>query len=56
MMASSFSVRKGDNMDIKKFHERFNLYFENESLLKQAFMHTSYVNEHRDQSLEDNER
>ncbi|MDQ0159125.1 ribonuclease III [Alkalibacillus salilacus] len=43
-------------MDIKQFQERFNLYFENESLLKQAFMHTSYVNEHRDQSLEDNER
>ncbi|WP_411955429.1 ribonuclease III [Alkalibacillus sp. S2W] len=56
MMSSSFSIRKGDSMDIKQFQERFNLYFENESLLKQAFMHTSYVNEHRDQSLEDNER
>lgn len=56
MMSSSFSIRKGDDMDIKQFQERFNLYFENESLLKQAFMHTSYVNEHRDQSLEDNER
>ncbi|NIK10756.1 ribonuclease III [Alkalibacillus almallahensis] len=55
-MSSSFSIRKGDDMDIKQFQERFNLYFENESLLKQAFMHTSYVNEHRDQSLEDNER
>ncbi|MET3682104.1 ribonuclease-3 [Alkalibacillus flavidus] len=43
-------------MDIKHFQDRFNVHFENESLLKQAFMHTSYVNEHRDQSLEDNER
>ena len=30
--------------------------FENEQLLKQAFTHSSYVNEHRKKSYEDNER
>ncbi|MDQ0215094.1 ribonuclease-3 [Oikeobacillus pervagus] len=32
------------------------IQFENESLLKQAFTHSSYVNEHRKKPYEDNER
>ncbi|WP_188205775.1 ribonuclease III [Alkalibacillus aidingensis] len=43
-------------MDLKQFQELLNIQFKNEQLLKQAFMHTSYVNEHQDPQLEDNER
>ncbi|MDQ0350591.1 ribonuclease-3 [Alkalibacillus filiformis] len=43
-------------MDCKHFQQKFNIQFNNEELLKQAFMHTSYVNEHQDDSLKDNER
>lgn len=34
----------------------FNLSFRQSKLLNEAFTHSSYVNEHRDQSLKDNER
>ncbi|GAA0461013.1 ribonuclease III [Alkalibacillus silvisoli] len=43
-------------MDFKQFQQKYNIQFNNDQLLKQAFMHTSYVNEHRDAGLEDNER
>ncbi|MGP4072622.1 ribonuclease III [Piscibacillus sp. B03] len=43
-------------MDFKQLQNDINIQFNNEDLLKQAFMHTSYVNEHREQQLEDNER
>ncbi|RPF56025.1 ribonuclease III [Aquisalibacillus elongatus] len=43
-------------MDFNQLQNQLNLSFNQIDLLKQAFMHTSYVNEHRDQNLEDNER
>ncbi|UII57863.1 ribonuclease III [Cytobacillus spongiae] len=38
------------------FQEKLGIQFDNESLLKQAFTHSSYVNEHRKKPHEDNER
>nr|WP_263328021.1 ribonuclease III [Neobacillus sp. Marseille-Q6967] len=40
----------------KDFQEKIGIHFENEKLLKQAFTHSSYVNEHRRKPYEDNER
>lgn len=42
--------------DFKKFEERIGATFENKELLKQAFVHRSYLNEHPDFGLEHNER
>jgi ribonuclease-3 len=41
---------------IQQLQERINLTFRNPSLLKQAFTHTSYVNEQRGARIADNER
>lgn len=38
------------------FQEKMNIHFSDEKLLKQAFTHSSYVNEHRRKPFEDNER
>lgn len=38
------------------FQQRLGIEFKNEKLLKQAFTHSSYVNEHRRKPYEDNER
>jgi ribonuclease III len=38
------------------FQQSIGIKFENEKLLMQAFTHSSYVNEHRRKSYEDNER
>jgi len=40
----------------KEFQAVIGIHFENEKLLKQAFTHSSYVNEHRRKPYEDNER
>jgi ribonuclease III len=40
----------------KDFQSKIGIHFENEKLLKQAFTHSSYVNEHRRKPYEDNER
>ncbi|WP_407936279.1 ribonuclease III [Litchfieldia alkalitelluris] len=40
----------------KEFQEHQGILFKNESLLIQAFTHSSYVNEHRKKPYEDNER
>jgi ribonuclease-3 len=40
----------------KDFQQFIGFRFENEKLLKQAFTHSSYVNEHRKKPYEDNER
>jgi ribonuclease III len=40
----------------QQLQERINLTFRNSSLLKQAFTHTSYVNEQRGARIADNER
>lgn len=49
-----YSERK--DMEFKQFQETMDIRFQNESLLKQAFTHSSYVNEHRRRPYEDNER
>ncbi|MDY0408139.1 ribonuclease III [Paracerasibacillus soli] len=43
-------------MDIKQLEKELGLTFTNESLLIQAFTHSSYVNEHRKEAFSDNER
>lgn len=40
----------------KDFQDKVGIHFNNEALLVQAFTHSSYVNEHRRKSQEDNER
>lgn len=42
--------------DFKKFADDNNLKFNDEKLLEQAFIHRSYINEHRKAGLEQNER
>ncbi|WP_110929387.1 ribonuclease III [Bacillus massiliglaciei] len=45
-----------NEMKFKELQEQLNIQFTNEKLLKQAFTHSSYVNEHRRKPYEDNER
>ena len=40
----------------KEFQSKIGIDFQNEQLLRQAFTHSSYVNEHRRKPSEDNER
>ena len=42
--------------DIDNFEKKTNLNFKNKDLLKQAFVHRSYINENRGFSLGHNER
>lgn len=49
------NIRAKDSK-FKEFQERTSIHFDNEKLLKQAFTHSSYVNEHRRKPHEDNER
>ncbi|MEQ6387795.1 ribonuclease III [Bacillaceae bacterium S4-13-58] len=43
-------------MNFDNFQQKIGITFQNPDLLKQAFTHSSYVNEHRKQPFEDNER
>ncbi|WP_226034976.1 ribonuclease III [Aquibacillus saliphilus] len=43
-------------MNFKQLQDKLAISFSNENLLKQAFTHSSYVNEHRKKDFEDNER
>ncbi len=43
-------------IDFKPLQENINIHFHDSYFLKQAFTHSSYVNEHRRKNLEDNER
>lgn len=43
-------------MCFKELEQRLEIVFQNTSLLKSAFTHSSYVNEHPKDQLEDNER
>jgi ribonuclease III len=49
-------VLRAKDKKFKEFQERIGIEFEDEKLLKQAFTHSSYVNEHRKKPYEDNER
>ncbi len=44
------------NEKFKEFQNSIGIKFNNEKLLRQAFTHSSYVNEHRRKPFEDNER
>jgi len=43
-------------MELSKFEEKTKIKFNDKNLLKQAFMHRSYLNEHKDLGLDHNER
>jgi ribonuclease-3 len=43
-------------MDFQQLQEKIGVQFVNEKLLRQAFTHSSYVNEHRGKFFHDNER
>lgn len=43
-------------MDFSKFEDTLGIGFKNKALLKQAFIHRSYINENRASGLEHNER
>lgn len=43
-------------MDYEKIEDELSIIFTNKNLLKQAFTHSSYVNEHRINKIGDNER
>lgn len=43
-------------MDFSVFEQIIDISFENKALLKQAFVHRSYINENKDSGLEHNER
>lgn len=56
--AVDIEVNKKSAMEhnFKELQNQLGIYFENEKILKQAFTHSSYVNEHRRKPYEDNER
>lgn len=43
-------------MDLTQLERRLNITFKNRKLIRQAFTHSSYVNEHRRKMFKDNER
>jgi len=47
---------RAKDQKFKEFQKRIEIQFQNEKLLRQAFTHSSYVNEHRRKPYEDNER
>jgi len=49
-------INRAIENQFKEFQTKIGIHFENEKLLKQAFTHSSYVNEHRRKPYEDNER
>ncbi|SFA74614.1 MULTISPECIES: ribonuclease III [unclassified Bacillus (in: firmicutes)] len=50
-----YNIRAKENL-FSDFQKMIGIQFDNERLLKQAFTHSSYVNEHRRKPYEDNER
>ena len=43
-------------MDLNGFEKEIGVNFNNKGLLKQAFIHRSYINENKGEGLEHNER
>ncbi|RFU63312.1 ribonuclease III [Peribacillus glennii] len=56
MRRNGTNRRQGSEHTFKQFQEKIGFQFHDEKLLKQAFTHSSYVNEHRRKPYEDNER
>ncbi len=44
------------SVDLKHFQDSINIYFTNINYLKQAFTHSSFINESRNKKMDDNER
>ena len=42
--------------DLSQFEKKIGFHFKNKELLKTAFIHRSYLNEHKDCELDHNER
>ena len=57
-MRKNSKEKRSPNMNTKfqEFQDNIGIHFLNERILKQAFTHSSYVNEHRRKPYEDNER
>src|SRR5690606_31026639 len=49
-------MKKGDLKQLSIFEEKIGIIFKDKSLLRQAFTHRSYLNEHRDENIGHNER
>lgn len=49
-------LNRAKEIQLREFQYRIGILFNNSNLLKQAFTHSSYVNEHRKKPYEDNER
>jgi ribonuclease-3 len=49
-------INRAKEQQFKEFQKRIGIQFHDTRLLKQAFTHSSYVNEHRKKPYEDNER
>lgn len=45
-----------DTQLINELKENYDIVFHDVNLLEQAFTHSSYVNEHRNMNISDNER
>lgn len=43
-------------MELSKFEEKIKIKFNDRNILKQAFLHRSYLNEHREETMDHNER
>ncbi|MHC0037197.1 ribonuclease III [Pseudoneobacillus sp. C159] len=56
MRKSEKSYHRAKDQLFKQFQEDIGIQFTDERLLRQAFTHSSYVNEHRKRPFEDNER
>ena len=54
--ACSFTSDCTNTIDFSKFEKNIGIIFKNKELLRQAFTHRSYLNEHRDTELVHNER
>ncbi len=50
------SIALHRNMDFSLFEKQINIIFRNKAILKQAFVHRSYINENKSSGLEHNER
>jgi ribonuclease-3 len=56
MRKQSNEDRRIEEQQFQQLQEKLEITFQNQSLLKQAFTHSSYVNEHRKKPSDDNER
>ena len=50
------NMNRAQENQFKELQKKLDVFFTDEKLLKQAFTHSSYVNEHRRKPHEDNER